>query len=552
MITTVTTPDGRKVKVEHPKGATQSEIISYAKANYKNQPEKKTLSAKEKRDLIGGGTLKFGPFDTGVETPQWLDESLAGMGRRMTGIGTLGTNKPQPEADALLDDSVPAMLGGAATDVGALLLGGTALKTAGAIPKIGKGLYATGQALSAPKGLKSGVAAATAYGAATSRDRLGAGAGSAIGQSVGYGVPKMAGKIVAPHLKSAARSIIKGGGTVTPGEAFGGVLQRFEDAGTSVPVLGDAIKSAKRRTIGGFGKAQINDALEVVGSKLDDAIPAGRESIAKADDILSAKYDEALSGMDVKVDKQFAGEINKLAEMAKQMPEKESRKFQQIISEKLIKPFSNPNQMLLGRTFKKTDSGLRADYKRFMKNQDPYVQDLGDAVRSAHKSLLDLGKRQNPVSGEVLDKLDIAYAKMSRISEAASYKGATEGLFTPDHLLSSIKKTATKKQYGSGRAFGQKEMEAAKDMLAQTIPDSGTVPRALFNTAALGGAYTVNPAAAATVLSGAGLYTKPGQKVMQAAMSARPAGSVPLRKGLEYVAPYSGLLGVAGGIQLAQ
>ena len=35
----------------------------------------------------GGGTLQFGPLDTGIKTPEWLDRGLAGAGKAMTDLG---------------------------------------------------------------------------------------------------------------------------------------------------------------------------------------------------------------------------------------------------------------------------------------------------------------------------------------------------------------------------------------------------------------------------------------------------------------------------------
>ena len=36
---------------------------------------------------VGGGTLQFGPLDTGIKTPEWLDRGLAGAGKAMSDLG---------------------------------------------------------------------------------------------------------------------------------------------------------------------------------------------------------------------------------------------------------------------------------------------------------------------------------------------------------------------------------------------------------------------------------------------------------------------------------
>ena len=96
--------------------------------------------AQPTRSDIGGLELRPFGIDTGVTMPQSLSEGLAGMGRRMTEIGTLGNNQVQPQADRLLDDSGYAMAGGIGTDIGAMALGGGLLRGASAVPKVGKAL----------------------------------------------------------------------------------------------------------------------------------------------------------------------------------------------------------------------------------------------------------------------------------------------------------------------------------------------------------------------------------------------------------------------------
>ena len=523
---------------------------SIKSGDYQGASKAKTLG--EKRAYIGGGSLQFGPWDTGIATPQWLDEGLAGVGRRMSQIGTLGTHKGDPLANALLDDSIPATVGSVVTDIGAMAAGGAGLKSMQAVPKIGGTMQAAGQSLMAPKSLAGGITAAGTYGAATTPDRLTGGVGGAVGQGIGYGVPKLAGKVVSPKIKEVAKTLMKRGGTVTPGEAFGGSIQTTEDALTSMPLLGDTIKAAKTRSLKAYNKGLINDALEGVGKKVDDRLPAGRDAIAQADAIISDGYNETLKRMNVKVDQEFAGELDNLLTMAKELPEREYRKFQQIVNKNIYEPFDNPNQLQLGETFKQSASDIRSQYQGMAKSSDIYVKELGAAVRELHKSVIGMARRQNPSSAEKLASLDVAYAKMSRIAEAASFKGAREGVFTPDHLLNSIKKTASKRQYGKGQVFGQKEAEAAKEILAPTIPDSGTTPRALMNALVLGGTGAINPAVPAGILASAGLYTKPAQKVLPYLLYKRPEIASAARSQIDRLAPLLGIGGAGVGIQRGQ
>lgn len=78
----ITAPDGTAFKITAPDDATQEQVMAYAQKNFKiaKKPEKMDASA-------GGGTLQFGPVDTGIKTPEWLDRGLSGLGKAITDSG---------------------------------------------------------------------------------------------------------------------------------------------------------------------------------------------------------------------------------------------------------------------------------------------------------------------------------------------------------------------------------------------------------------------------------------------------------------------------------
>ena len=265
----------------------------------------------------------------------------------------------------------------------------------------------------------------------------------------------------------------------------------------------------------------MEDVLRPLDKDLPKSIGSGREAIDYANQIISARYDDILQKMNVTQDDIFSNEIATLHRSAATLPKRELRKFDQILDEKLRKVFNDKNGSLLGQEFKKIDAGLRFEYKRMLKSADPYQQDLGTAIKTAHTSLLNLGKRENPELGRALDSTDIAFAKMRVVDDAAAMLGATEGQFTPNQMLNAIKKNTNKKDFAAGHGFDQAETEAAKAIIANTVPNSGTTDRALI--AALStGALPFNTTAAA--LGGLGLlaYTKTGQRILNKALFDRP------------------------------
>lgn len=532
------------------------ELALLRKADAMQASQPAAPSVEQQRADIGGLELRPFGIDTGITMPQGLSEAVAGIGRRMTEIGTLGNNEPQPEADKLLDDSGYAMAGGIGTDIGAMALGGGLLKGASALPKIGNALKWAGNAISTPKTALQAVTGAAGYGAATSPDRADDAMAGGAGGLIGYGIPKAVGAVVKPALQKGAQALKESGATLTPGELLGGWVQRIEDGATSIPFAGDFIKNAKKMSIQSFNRSLVDDALKQVGGKLDDTIPTGREAIAFADNTLSTKYDDVLSAMNVQADPQLAADIAALRGMIQQLPSKERSYIARNFDEQYDKAFNNPTQTALGKTFKELVSSLRGKESTLKGSGDAYQKEAGQAIAELRKSLMDAAKRQNQDLGEELAKIDRAYAMLSRIKEASAEAGAQDGVFTPAMLLRKIKKQAGTNKFAKGEGFGQEYVEGAKGVLPATVPDSGTPLRAMVGgglLAGAGGASVLNPAAIpalAGLLGTAGLYTQPSQKILQALIASRPASAAGARRAIDASAPYLGLLGA--GVNLNQ
>lgn len=515
-----------------------------------------------KAEVSKGQTLNVAGLDTGVELPQWAFEGLAGMGRRMSQIGTLGMHETPEAAAEFLDESTPATVGGAVADIGAMAAGGTLLKGLSAAPKVGNYLYRAGTALSAPKTAAQGAASMGAYGALTNEDRLAGGLGGLLGGAAGVAVPKAIGRVVKPSFQKGAQLLKSKGVDMTPGELLGGSVQRIEDSLTSIPLLGDSIRNAKVRSMHGFNRAAIDDALSIVGKKLDDNVPMGREAIAQADDMISSMYDDILKDMPVKMDYPLRSSLDSLRANVSLLDDKgnKARLFNEEILNPIEKYTKNPTKTMLGRTFKEITRTIRDKYKKWGNTDDMIQGKIADAAREAQKALLEAAKRQNPKAAKKLIDTDAAYAAMSRVREASESLGAPEGVFTPAQLLNRVKAGAKgTKAFGKGRAYGQELADAGKAVLPAKVPDSGTFGRSAVGLglgAALygGGEAGMVPGGVplgAALMGGSALYTPPGQKVLRGLLS-RPASAALVRESLERAAPYAGLLGGATAMQVAQ
>ena len=79
----VTGPNGEVFEIEGPDDADPSEVI----AQVTGQPPKTATTESPIDPSAGGGTLQFGPWDTGIKTPESVDRALAGAGKAFVDIG---------------------------------------------------------------------------------------------------------------------------------------------------------------------------------------------------------------------------------------------------------------------------------------------------------------------------------------------------------------------------------------------------------------------------------------------------------------------------------
>jgi len=560
--TFVTSPDGRRVKVTHPDGATQEQILSYARQKLGDvapayNPDRNRIPTKEEQREKIAENFEVG----GISIPRPLAEGATGLVERAKEIGTLGMGGDKQVKD-VLEGSGAAVAGGAIPDIASLLAGGAALRAGGgaltSAPKVAKVLSAAGRGLSgAPKNVLEATLPAAAYGAATSEDRVGGALGAGLGSALGYGISKGVAGALSPNVSPDVALLNEKGVRLTPGRIKGGALQRTEDALTSIPLLGDTIKNANVRSMQDFNRATINDALEIVGEKLDPSTQVGRDAIAEASRKIGQRYDDILEKMPVKLDGQAQQEIDRIFGMIDSFDKSYRDWTIRQLKGPIASKFENPTQTALGQDFKVLMRQLRDTYKNAIRTNKPaFEQEAGKAIREVYLALERAAARQNPDLAGALKATDRAYAALSRIRDASEYAGAKDGVFTPAMYLRSIKSSAEGNSFSEGRAFGQPFAEAAANVLPQSVPDSGTIGRAAVGLGA--GAATgmlspqlIGPLAGAGALTAA--YTQPGQAVLRAMMLNRPQSAEEARLIYENIlAPYARAGAASGGVQLNQ
>lgn len=201
----------------------------------------------------GGSTLKIGPLDTGLKTPEWADRALTGMGKagydlargagQLVGAVSRDDVAESRKLDAQLMNTTAGKVGNLAGNVAlvaptALIPGANTLTGAGAI--------------GATAGL---LQPSTSTGETVANVALG-GAGGVAGQAVANGVARVAqraGNELTQGQQAAAQAGESVGMRLTPGKASGSVsLQKMEAAAESNPLTAGgftAIKTGNQRAL---------------------------------------------------------------------------------------------------------------------------------------------------------------------------------------------------------------------------------------------------------------------------------------------------------------
>lgn len=377
-----------------------------------------------------------------------------------------------------------------------------------------------------------------------------------LGAVLGPVTEKIAG-VVAPRITEGAQKLREAGiRNLTPGQAFGGVTQRIEQAAESIPLVGDVIAGARAKNIEEFSRAAINQSLKNINKQLPKNV-SGNAAIAYAEKEIGKQYGKLVPKLSVSSDTvlTYADEtpvtllesINSIVSNASQnLDDQASAQLSKIVNNNLINKFKD--NKLSGQTLKAAESELGKFAVKFTKAEDPNKNLIGDALFDIQLTLRQGVEKANPAFKGKLQKINSAFADFVRVQRAASSVGAKEGIFTPAQLSSAAKATdisARKGAFARGEARMQDIAQAGEQVLGSRLPDSGTPYRLGVGAAALGGAGAVDPMLAALGVTAMGAYTQPGLRLMSKLLYERPELlrriGEPARQAAPFLTP--GLLG---------
>lgn len=344
------------------------------------------------------------------------------------------------------------------------------------------------------------------------------GAGAAAGGAVA-GVGNALARLVSPRASTnpQVQTLLDEGIVPTPGQIMGGTARQVEDKAMSVPILGDAIRSARNRGIEELNEAALNRVVAPLGQTVN---ATGREGVRQANSIISQAYDDVLPRVTFRADGQFARELGQLQQMAASMPPAQAQQFENIVRTQVGSRLT-PQGVATGRSFKDIESELGRLAQDYLHSGAAGERQLGTALSELQRSMREALQRTNPDVASELGRINQSYAMLTRIQRAAGGSGATDGVFTPAQLSSAVRasdRSARKGAFARGDALMQDLSDAAKGVMQGTVPNSGTADRLLLS----GGAAIVSPMSALGLGAASAPYLPAINRLAAAALARRP------------------------------
>lgn len=338
---------------------------------------------------------------------------------------------------------------------------------------------------------------------------------------------KPAAAIISPTISPQIQSLMKEGVIPTAGQILGGAYKRAEEGLSSVPIIGDFIKSAQGRAMADVNRIAFNRALTPIGEKLPEGV-VGREAVQFVSEKLDDAYGKLLPKMIVVQDTLFQTAIASLKGMVQSgaIDPKAVNFFNNWMDNNVLNKFQGQNA-ITGETLKAIQGDLRETISRLSASTDADQRLIGQALKEAQDQVRQLVTRSNPQYAKELKAIDTGYANFKRVERAAAGLGAEEGIFSPAQLQNAVKamdRSKDKRQFAQGQALMQDLSESAKTALGNKVPDSGTPYRSMMAAlAASGGAGAMGmPGIAAALIASPLLYSQTGQNMLANILTKRP------------------------------
>lgn len=395
--------------------------------------------------------------------PEELEAAKEGAGTAGT-IGELGTD--------IALTAIPAV--GIASRIG-----GTAARLLPrALAQAGAGAIVSGA--TTPGDLEERAKAA-AFGAA----------GGAGGEIVGTGLAKFA----TPSARTiAARKMLAEDVPLTPGQYMGGITQGVENFAAKIPGAGELVKLQQREATKGWQQGVFN---EVRASGSPEIKESGHAGYLKLKDSFDEAYDDLLHKKTITHLPNLLTEVKDIQRMYR--PDL-TREGNELLGKKLQSTLENmPSGRLSGSRQRQLERELASEAAEGYKTGNGVLGDVFNDILDTVKA-----SRNESLGGAdaaKLVKLDENYGKFKAIQRAMAKD--SEGIFTPDQLLTASKTGAGRHLKAAGIAPLQTEAAQAGEVLGRRPELGSAITQGLIGGGALAGGLAYDP----TTTGGAALLT---------------------------------------------
>jgi hypothetical protein len=422
-----------------------------------------------------GGLEAFGrgALQSLKDIPYGLQQLGAEAGSAVGLVEPSTVQRLRQEEERRRAENAPFMESGAgragyiAGSIGSLLVPGAALAR---VP----GMVGTGaRALTAPQTFRAAATGGGLLGATqplseeesrATTAAIGA-LGGTVGQAVGRGISRIAQPVTSaatPQVERAVQRLEQAGIPADIAERTGSenlrAVRRFL---TDNPISASVMKKGAEKTQSAFNTA----ALRLIGEQGEAALP---EVLARADDRIGAVMDRVARQTGIKVDDRMLSELVAIEDSARMT----------LDSAKLA-PIQAQFNNILGKL--EPGDSIKGDaYQRIRTLASELGADLSLAgVSKQLRETIDsaLERSAGPDAAAVIKQARKQYRNLKLLEPAVEAKST--GNISPAALASS---TGTKRQRGAA-LYGRGDADMARlarDMrtMAETMPQSGTVPRA--------------------------------------------------------------------------
>lgn len=320
----------------------------------------------------------------------------------------------------------------------------------------------------------------------------------------------------------------------------GSAIKGIEDRLTSLPVVGDLIKSRRIEGLEGFNRSAFGDARQPIGAPPNYTIRA--PGIDALDDDIGAAYRKALDGVNVTADAPFGADYGAAIRAGRALPEPMRGNAEFTLDTRVGNSFA-PNGDLSGNNFQQSLRGLRGDISDNITSA--YGKDFRNVAGQAEDALTGLVERQAPSVMPQYNAANQAYRLKEVLRSAVdrARNGSKSGeleVFTPSQLSDAA--AANSRRFGNTQGTTKQPFysltRAGQDVLPSTVPDSGTAGRwaTLALPTALGGAgYGLDQTGATDKATKAGIAlgallslggTRRAQRLFQTLLVDRPDAAI--------------------------